>query len=47
MFNHPDIGDGRSAVTSELFAIDPGRRWVRTLSRFYELGPVTLQGLPN
>lgn len=46
-FNHPCIGDGRTAVTSELFAIDHGRRWVRTMSRFYELGPATLQGLPN
>lgn len=36
---HPIIIDGRRALSSEVFAFDPDRRWARTLSRFYVLGP--------
>jgi len=35
VFGHPLIGDGRIATTSEILAINPERRWVRTLSRYY------------
>jgi hypothetical protein len=35
---HPSLGD-RSAVTSPVWIADPHDRWVRTLSRFYRLGP--------
>lgn len=34
---HPRIRDGRNAVTSEIFAMDPHLRWVRTMSRYYLL----------
>lgn len=34
---HPILGH-RFATTSEIYAIDLERRWVRTLSRFYRLG---------
>jgi hypothetical protein len=34
---HPLLGD-RNVVTSELYAIDRGAGWARTLSRFYVLG---------
>ena len=37
-FGHPEIGEGRRSVTSEVFYIDPNRRFARTLSRWYELG---------
>jgi len=36
---HPRIADDRPAITSELFAIDGGERWARTMSRFYLLEP--------
>jgi hypothetical protein len=35
---HPLLGD-RAVVTSPLWIADPQGRWVRTLSRFYRLGP--------
>lgn len=40
MIGHPTVALGGQGVTSELFAIDPHRRWARSLSRFYELGPM-------
>ena len=33
---HPGIAEGHTAITSELFAIDPSR-WARTWSRYYVL----------
>jgi hypothetical protein len=36
--NHPSVPDG-VCVTSALLAIDPDRRWARTVSRLYRLGP--------
>jgi hypothetical protein len=45
IYGHPDIREGRETITSEIYALDPERRWVRTLSRLYELGPATLQGM--
>lgn len=41
---HPIIGDTDFATTSELFAIDGERRWVRTMSRFYALGAAGVFG---
>lgn len=35
---HPSIGDGRPALSSELFYFDPERGVARTLSRWYRLG---------
>lgn len=35
---HPLLGD-RTASTSPLWFADPDGTWVRTLSRFYRLGP--------
>ncbi len=35
---HPRLGD-RMTVTSPLWFADPDGNWVRTLSRFYRLGP--------
>lgn len=35
---HPSIGDGRPALSSELFYFDPQRGVARTLSRWYRLG---------
>lgn len=35
---HPAIGDGRPALSSELFYLDPERGVARTLSRWYRLG---------
>jgi hypothetical protein len=35
---HPRLGD-RMAATSPLWFADPDGTWVRTLSRFYRLGP--------
>lgn len=37
--NHPLVPDGRSAVTSELVAMDRAGGWARTRSRYYRLGP--------
>jgi hypothetical protein len=37
---HPRLGD-RMAATSPLWFADPDGAWVRTLSRFYRLGPPT------
>jgi hypothetical protein len=37
-FGHPSIGDGRRAITSEVYYVDPSRRLARTLSRWYRLG---------
>jgi len=36
--DHSYIGEGRSAVTSPVVALDPGRTWARTMSRYYRLG---------
>lgn len=33
---HPILADG-PITTSQIFLIDPRKRWVRTLSRFYRL----------
>jgi hypothetical protein len=44
VYGHPALGDGRVAITSEVFAIARDQRWVRTMSRFYELGPAGLFG---
>ncbi len=35
---HPSIGDGRPALSSELFYLDPERGIARTMSRWYRLG---------
>jgi hypothetical protein len=35
---HPDIGEGRPAITSQLWALDRRRGYARTLNRFYRLG---------
>lgn len=37
--NHPLIADGKSAITSELVAMNRGAGWARTRSRYYRLGP--------
>lgn len=37
-FGHPNIDDGRRAITSEVYYVDPDRRLARTLSRWYRLG---------
>lgn len=34
---HPILGD-RPDITSEIYAIDSRRQWVRSFSRFYKLG---------
>jgi hypothetical protein len=47
VYGHPRIVDGSTATTTEIFAIDPGRKWVRTLSRFYELGPSGVFGVAD
>lgn len=36
--DHPHLS-GRISVTSPLWFADPDGRWIRTLSRFYRLGP--------
>lgn len=45
VYGHPSIGHGCQALTSQIFAIDPARRWARTYSRFYVLGPARIMGL--
>ena len=35
---HPILGSCE-AITSELFALDPSRRWARTATRYYRLSP--------
>lgn len=35
---HPDIGEGRQAITSPLWVLAPSLGYARTLSRFYVLG---------
>ncbi|QLL61469.1 DUF6634 family protein [Sinorhizobium mexicanum] len=35
---HPSVGDGRPALSSELFYFDPDRGIARTMSRWYRLG---------
>jgi len=37
-WNHPKIGEGRRALTSEVYYVDSSRRLARTLSRWYMLG---------
>ncbi|QGY02987.1 MULTISPECIES: hypothetical protein [Methylobacterium] len=37
VFGHPNFPDGRRITTSDLYASD-GRRWARTLSRYFILG---------
>lgn len=44
VYGHPRIGDGSFSITSQVYAIDPERRWARTFSRFYELGPSGMFG---
>ncbi len=34
---HPRIGEGRTGLTSGVFALAEDRKWARTLSRFYRL----------
>ena len=41
---HPLIREGRSSITSEVFAIDGSGRWARTWSRFYRLGSSRIDG---
>jgi hypothetical protein len=38
VMDHPILGD-RAAMTSQIWAADPAGQWIRTLSRFYRLGP--------
>jgi hypothetical protein len=45
VYGHPTIAYGHAAVTSQIFAIDPLRKWVRTYSRFYALGAPRPGGL--
>jgi hypothetical protein len=47
VYGHPSLLDGRRALTSGLFAIDGNRRWARTFSRFYALGPISRYGLTD
>ncbi|KSV85673.1 hypothetical protein N181_22715 [Sinorhizobium fredii USDA 205] len=35
---HPSIGDGRAALSSQLFYLDSEREIARTMSRWYRLG---------
>ncbi|MFC6747629.1 hypothetical protein ACFQFG_26030 [Methylobacterium persicinum] len=37
VYGHPNFPDGRRITTSDLYASD-GRRWARTLSRYFVLG---------
>lgn len=46
-YGHPRIVDGQESVTSEIFAIARDRSWIRTLSRFYQLGPPKVFGLDD
>lgn len=43
---HPDLRDG-PIVTSQIFAIDPNRQWMRTMSRFYRLGDPASEMKPS
>lgn len=36
---HPILGN-RNVMTTPLWFADPGGTWVRSLSRFYQLGPI-------
>jgi hypothetical protein len=47
VYGHPRLADGHVALTSEVFAIDRAQRWVRTMSRYYELGPTGIFGDAN
>lgn len=47
VFGHPDIVDGRTAVTSALLAVDREKGWARTTSRFYLLGSPSMFGLDS
>jgi hypothetical protein len=41
---HPVLGDRRSIMTSEIYALDPGGGWARSWTRFYRLGPAACMG---
>lgn len=45
VYGHPDLEDGKNAITSGLLAIDRERGWARTISRFYLLGSARMFGL--
>jgi hypothetical protein len=42
---HLNMTDGKTAVTSEVFALDQDRRWARTLSRYYALGAAAIEAM--
>ena len=39
VIGHPHVRDGRTCLTSELFALAEDKSWARTGSRFYRLVP--------